>query len=71
MTFGTPGLGGQIGFADPKNKLGVGFTSNYYSMTGTKDHRFLFLESAIYKVIRKMEEDAQTNQLGNVPLVNV
>ena len=47
--FGAPGLGGQMGYADPKYKLGIGFTSNYLSMTGLKDHRYSLLEEAVYQ----------------------
>ena len=55
--FGTPGYGGQMGYADPKYKLGIGFTSNYLSMTGLKDHRYLFLERAIYDVLENLNEN--------------
>ena len=53
--FGTPGYGGQIGYADPKHKVGLGFASNYLSMTGLKDHRYLQLEKAVYDVLDKLK----------------
>ena len=46
-----------MGYADPKYKLGIGFTSNYLSMTGLKDHRYLFLERAIYDVLENLNEN--------------
>ncbi|PIK39536.1 putative beta-lactamase domain-containing protein 2 [Apostichopus japonicus] len=32
--FGAPGAGGQIGYADPNNKIGYGFVSRYMSTLG-------------------------------------
>ena len=55
--FGTPGFGGQMGYADPKYKVGIGFTSNYLSETGMKDHRYLFLERAIYDVLDEVNDN--------------
>ena len=52
--FGTPGAGGQMGYADPKYKVGIGFASNYLSTTGFKDHRYSQLEKAVYDVLDKL-----------------
>ena len=52
--FGAPGMGGQMGYADPKYKLAIGYTSNYCSMTGLKGHRYEILEKAIYNSLEKL-----------------
>lgn len=52
--FGTPGLGGQMGYADPTYNLGIGYLSNYLSITGQKDHRYSQIENAIYKCVEKL-----------------
>ena len=44
-----------MGYADPQHKLGIGFTSNYLSLTGLKDHRYLSLEKAIYNTLDDVE----------------
>ena len=49
--FGTPGTGGQMGYADPAHKLGIGFTSNYISSMGLKDFRYRAIEKAIYQCL--------------------
>ncbi|MEI7766914.1 MAG: serine hydrolase domain-containing protein [Phycisphaerae bacterium] len=36
-TFGHPGYGGAIGFADPEHRLAVGVTKNLYSPAGASD----------------------------------
>jgi CubicO group peptidase (beta-lactamase class C family) len=54
--FGTPGAGGQMGYADPANKLGIGFASNYHSSMGLRDLRFRALEKAIYDCVDKINK---------------
>jgi CubicO group peptidase (beta-lactamase class C family) len=53
-TFGHPGHGGSIGFADPDARLGFGYVTNQY-VTGTAKHpdrRVLHLVDAVYAALR-------------------
>ncbi len=53
-TFGHPGQGGSIGFADPDARIGFGYVTNQY-VTGTArypDRRVLSLVDAVYAALR-------------------
>ena len=53
-TFGHPGRGGSIGFADPDARIGFGYVTNRY-VTGTAKHpdrRVLSLVDAVYAALR-------------------
>jgi CubicO group peptidase (beta-lactamase class C family) len=53
-TFGHPGHGGSIGFADPDARIGFGYVTNQY-VTGTAKHpdrRVLHLVDAVYAALR-------------------
>ena len=53
-TFGHPGRGGSIGFADPDARVGFGYVTNQY-VTGTANHpnrRVLSLVDAVYAALR-------------------
>lgn len=53
-TFGHPGQGGSIGFADPDARIGFGYVTNQY-VTGTANHpdrRVLSLVDAVYAALR-------------------
>jgi len=53
-TFGHPGRGGSIGFADPDARLGFGYVTNQY-VTGTARHpdrRVASLVAATYAALR-------------------
>ena len=53
-TFGHPGQGGSIGFADPDAHIGFGYVTNQY-VTGTAkypDRRVLSLVDAVYAALR-------------------
>ena len=53
-SFGHPGRGGSIGFADPDARLGFGYVANQY-VTGTAKHpdrRVLRLVDAVYEGLR-------------------
>jgi CubicO group peptidase (beta-lactamase class C family) len=53
-TFGHPGHGGSIGFADPDARIGFGYVTNQY-VTGTAKHpdrRVLSLVDAVYAALR-------------------
>lgn len=50
QTFGAVGYGGQVVIADPSNKLGIAYLTNYLSVYGSGDDpRFLDLHNALYK----------------------
>ena len=52
--FGHPGYGGQIAYADPTNKLGIAYLTNYVSVYGDgNDPRFLDLQSAFYRNLER------------------
>ncbi|XP_781241.2 beta-lactamase domain-containing protein 2 [Strongylocentrotus purpuratus] len=56
ILYGHPGARGQIGFADPKNQLGMGFVSNTMSPFFLRDDpRTGALLSALYKCTRRIE----------------
>jgi CubicO group peptidase (beta-lactamase class C family) len=53
-TFGHPGRGGSIGFADPDARIGFGYVTNQY-VTGTAKHpdrRVASLVDAVYAALR-------------------
>jgi CubicO group peptidase (beta-lactamase class C family) len=53
-TFGHPGRGGSIGFADPDARIGFGYVTNQY-VTGTAQHpdrRVRHLVDAVYAALR-------------------
>ncbi|HET9853968.1 MAG TPA: serine hydrolase domain-containing protein [Methylomirabilota bacterium] len=53
-SFGHPGRGGSIGFADPDARIGFGYVTNQY-VTGTARHpdrRVLQLVNAVYAALR-------------------
>ncbi len=53
-SFGHPGRGGSIGFADPDARVGFGYVTNQY-VTGTAKHpdrRVLHLVDAVYEALR-------------------
>ena len=54
--FGAPGHGGQMGFADPKNKIGIGFLTNHLRIYNpATDPRFHTALDALYESIKKIE----------------
>jgi CubicO group peptidase (beta-lactamase class C family) len=49
--FGTPGAGGQMGYADPTYKLGIGYVTNYHGTMPLSN--FKNLETVIYDIADK------------------
>jgi CubicO group peptidase (beta-lactamase class C family) len=49
--FGTPGLGGQMGFADPSHRLAFGFTTNRHGFGTGLNERGQSLIDATYQVL--------------------
>ncbi|SMO64335.1 serine hydrolase domain-containing protein [Fodinibius sediminis] len=50
-SFGSPGAGGAMGFADPENGIGYGYVTSQMGTTLTGDPRDLALRKAVYSVI--------------------
>jgi CubicO group peptidase (beta-lactamase class C family) len=49
--FGTPGLGGQMGFADPSHRLAFGFTTNRHGFGTGLNERGQSLIDATYQAL--------------------
>lgn len=52
-SFGSPGSGGSLGFADPMEEIGYGYVTNKMGTTLTGDPRDLALRTALYSVINR------------------
>ena len=50
-SFGHPGLGGSLGFADPDAGIGYAYVTNRMGTTVTGDPRDLVLRKAVYSII--------------------
>jgi CubicO group peptidase (beta-lactamase class C family) len=50
-SFGAPGSGGSMGFADPKAGIGYAYVTSQMGTTLTGDPRDLALRDAVYSVI--------------------
>jgi CubicO group peptidase (beta-lactamase class C family) len=51
-SFGQPGTGGSLGFADPKAGIGYAYVTNQIGTTLTGDPRELALRNTLYSIIR-------------------
>jgi hypothetical protein len=47
-SFGSPGTGGALGFADPDSGIGYGYVTSRMGMTFTGDPRDVALRDALY-----------------------
>lgn len=56
-SFGTPGAGGSVGFADPESRLGYAYVTNKMGCVLTGDPRDLALRNAVYASIRATERN--------------
>ena len=52
-SFGFPGAGGAMGFADPEARIGYGYVTNQMGTSLTGDPRDVALRAALYSAIRK------------------
>jgi len=50
-SFGSPGAGGSVGFADPENGIGFAYVTSQMGPTLTEDPRGLALRQAAYSII--------------------
>ena len=58
--FGTPGIGGQIGYGDLEHNLGFAYLTNnlcQYSMG--QNPRFLRLQKAMYESVLEIEKKSR------------
>ncbi|PIK56467.1 putative beta-lactamase domain-containing protein 2 [Apostichopus japonicus] len=55
--FGSAGLGGQIGYADPNKKIGYGFVSRYLSPQGLAfiDPRSKYLQESVLRAVKRLK----------------
>jgi CubicO group peptidase (beta-lactamase class C family) len=51
-SFGSPGTGGALGFADPDSGIGYGYVTSRMGTTFTGDPRDVALRNALYSVIQ-------------------
>lgn len=51
LSFGAPGAGGSMAFADPKVGIGYAYVTSQMGTTLTGDPRDLALRNAVYSVI--------------------
>jgi CubicO group peptidase (beta-lactamase class C family) len=58
-SFGAPGSGGSLGFADPDAGLGYGYVTSQMGTTFTGDPRDVALRDAIYSVLQNQTNVAQ------------
>jgi CubicO group peptidase (beta-lactamase class C family) len=52
-SFGAPGAGGSMGFADPDSKLGYGYVTGHMGTTFAGDPRDVALRRALYSALQK------------------
>ncbi len=50
-SFGAPGTGGSLGYADPKAGIGYGYVTSQMGTTVTGDPREVALRNAVYAAI--------------------
>ncbi len=51
-SFGAPGAGGSLGFADPENQIGYGYIPNRKSVEFAGDPRDVAIRNALYSAIK-------------------
>lgn len=53
--FGHPGFGGQMSYVDRKNKVGLAYITNHFSLFSLgDDHRFRAIEEVFYRCLDRM-----------------
>ena len=51
-SFGSPGAGGAMGFADPENRVGYAYVTSRMGTRLTGDLREVALRNAVYSALR-------------------
>ncbi len=57
-SFGAPGSGGSLGFADPKAGIGYAYVTSRMGTSVTGDPRELALRNAVYSIIPENPADS-------------
>ena len=52
-SFGSPGAGGSLGFADPRSGIGYGYVTSRMGATVTGDPRDIALRDALYSILAR------------------
>ena len=55
-SFGTPGAGGQMAFADVDNEIGWAFLTNYHGHHMLDDPRYVALTNTVYDVVARLKK---------------
>ena len=67
-SFGAPGAGGSMGFADPQAGIGFAYVPNRMGTTLTGDPRDLALRNAVYSIVGRREEcERHADQSAIIP----
>ena len=53
-SFGAPGAGGSLGFADPQTGVGYGYVTNQMGTRLTGDPRDVALRDALYSAVQSL-----------------
>jgi CubicO group peptidase (beta-lactamase class C family) len=61
-SFGSPGAGGALGFADPTASIGYGYVTNRMGTSLTGDPRDRALRDALYAAIARLAPTAATHE---------
>jgi CubicO group peptidase (beta-lactamase class C family) len=61
-TFGTPGAGGSIGFADPDARLGYAYVTNQFDFYLMDDPREKAVRMALYRALARVRKTATAGQ---------
>ena len=61
-SFGSPGVGGSLGFADPKAGIGYAYVTCQMGTTLTGDPRDLAIRNALYSIIQPAPQDVRFRQ---------
>lgn len=64
-SFGSPGTGGALGFADPDAGVGYGYVTSRMGTVFTGDPRDVALREALYKVLRCRPNQASPERLAS------
>ena len=68
-SFGSPGSGGSLGFADPKAGIGYAYVTNQMGTALTGDPRDLALRQALYSILSR-RHGSEWNDVHALPLVS-
>jgi CubicO group peptidase (beta-lactamase class C family) len=64
-SFGSPGTGGALGFADPDAGIGYGYVTSRMGIVFTGDPRDVALREAVYKVLRSRPSEVAPERIAS------